>query len=290
METAVRAVRAVLAGVWLLVAWASSAAAADGRPMRIVSLNLCTDQILMMLVDPGRIAAVSYLSRNPDASVMAAEAAGLPVTHGLAEEILTLKPDLVIAGTFTTRPTVQLLQRLGYRVLVVPPAYGIDDIRRNVRRIAGAVHEPRRGDALIADFDRQLAALAAPAPERGLVAATYYASNYTSGSATLADDLIRAAGFRNLAAEMGKRGTARLALEHLIWRAPDLVVLGRTRAAYRTVTAENLKHPALNAMLRRVPAVVVPDKLWICGTPHSLDVVARLAVQRRRILAARSPQ
>lgn len=263
---------------------AAMAGSAD-KPKRIVSLNLCTDQILMMLVDPDRITAISYLSQNADTSVMAEQARRHAVARGLAEEILTLNPDLVLAGTFTTRPTVSLLKRLGRNVVEVPPAYGLDEIRRNVRLIAASVGEDEKGAAIIAAFDERLARFARPSPGRQLVAATYYASNYTSGSATLVDDVIRAAGFRNLAADLGKRGTARLSLEHLVALKPDLVVLGRTREQYKTVTAENLRHPAFNAFLKNVPHVTIPDKLWICGTPHTLDAIERLSQKRRTILA-----
>lgn len=257
------------------------------KPQRVVSLNLCTDQIVMMLVPPERIAAVSRLSLDADMSVMAHRAQSLTVTSGMAEEILTLKADLVIAGTFTTRPTLALLKRLGYRVVKVGPAYSLDQIRKNIATIAEAVGEVGKGAALIDRFDKRRAGFLHALPKVRPVAAAYYASNYTSGSATLVDDIIRSAGFRNLASDMGMSGTARLALEHLITLNPDLVVLGHTRAQYQTVTAENLKHPAFKAMLETVAHVTVPDRLTICGTPHTLDAVERL-IGARSTIAARA--
>ncbi len=258
----------------------SAAQPASEKPKRIVSLNLCTDQLLMMLVDPDRIAAVSHLSRNEDTSVMAQQARELPLAYGFAEEILTLKSDLVLAGTFTTRPTVALLKRLGHNVLVVPPAYSLDDIRKNVRLIAAAVGEEEKGAALIDAFDERLKRLARPPSDPKVTTVTYYANNYTSGSNTLADDVIRAAGFDNLTADTGTRGTGRLSLEALIAQKPDLVVLGRTRAQYNTVTADNLRHPALKVFLEAVPHLSIPDRLWICGTPHTLDAIERLSEAR----------
>lgn len=259
------------------------AAPATDKPRRIVSLNLCTDQILMMLVDPDRITAVSYLSHNDDTSVMAKQARELPLAYGVAEEILTLKPDLVLAGTFTTRPTVSLLRRLGYKVLEVSPAYSLDEIRRNVRLIAAAVGEEEKGAALIDAFDERLKHLARRPSDPEFVAVTYYANNYTSGSNTLVDDIIRAAGFSNLSADSGTRGTGTLSLEALIAEKPDLVILGRTRAQYHTVTADNLRHPALKTLLEAVPHVSIPDRLWICGTPHTLDAIERLSRARKKL-------
>lgn len=268
---------------WLLLSSVAPVGATE-KPQRIVSLNLCTDQILMMLVERHRISAVSYLSRNDDTSVMAQQARQLPVTRGLAEEILTLKADLVLAGTFTTRPTVSLLRRVGRNVVVVPPAYSLDEIRKNIRLIAAAVGERRKGEEIIADFNTRLKQLAGRSSERKPRAVTYYASNYTSGDATLVDDVIKAAGFRNLATEIGTRGTGRLSLEELVSLKPDLVVLGRTRAQYKTVTAENLRHPAFKTFLKSVPHVSIPDRLWICGTPNTLEAIERLSLARTKLL------
>ena len=110
--------------VLCLLGWlaATSPSSAEEAPKRIVSLNLCTDQLVMMLAEREQIAAVSYHAVNPDTSNLAAEALSLPITSTLAEDVITLKPDLVIAGTFTTRPTISLLRRLGVNVLEVPPA------------------------------------------------------------------------------------------------------------------------------------------------------------------------
>src|SRR3546814_9604599 len=78
-------------------------------------MNVCTDQLVMQIARPERIVSLSFLSRDPQVSAMAAEAVVFPVNHGLAEEILPLRPDLVVAGSYTTRPTVHLLRRLGAR-------------------------------------------------------------------------------------------------------------------------------------------------------------------------------
>ena len=61
----------------LLAPWPANAG--ERAPQRIVSLNLCTDQLLMMLVEPERIAAVSYHAVNPDTSNLAREARDLPI-------------------------------------------------------------------------------------------------------------------------------------------------------------------------------------------------------------------
>jgi iron complex transport system substrate-binding protein len=47
--------------LFLGVVLSVSAADAQQRPQRIVSMNLCTDELLMRMVDPSRIAAITHL-------------------------------------------------------------------------------------------------------------------------------------------------------------------------------------------------------------------------------------
>ena len=88
-------------------------AAAEAKPRRIVSINLCADQLLLMLAGRENIVSLSYFATNPEISYMAEAAHGIPVNHGRSEEILLLRPDLVLTGPFTTRTTAALLRRSG---------------------------------------------------------------------------------------------------------------------------------------------------------------------------------
>ena len=82
------------------------------KPTRIVSLDLCTDQLLIELVGRERIAAVTHLAADPAVSAIPAKAKGIPITHGAAEDVLRYDPDLILAGPFGVSPTVGLLRRL----------------------------------------------------------------------------------------------------------------------------------------------------------------------------------
>ena len=255
--------------------------AAQERPSRIVSMNLCTDQLLMLLADRERIASVSYLAANPRSSAMADQAQGLHLNHGLAEEILPLEPDLVIAGVFTTRPTVHLLRKLGYRVIDQPVANDLDDVRANVRRIAEAIGEPGRGEDLIAAFDARLAAVP-PAEARRPRLALYWANGFTSGQGTLAQAIVTAAGLHNLAADLGISGTWQLPLETLLAANPDALVTGRARE-HPALANETFRHPALQRRFAGRPQLRIEDKYWICGTPSVATAIEGLADFRATI-------
>ncbi|MFV0369590.1 MAG: ABC transporter substrate-binding protein [Hyphomicrobiaceae bacterium] len=273
-------VRACLATVFVCAAWASLASAA--KPQRIVSLNLCTDQLLMLLVDRERIAAVSYLARRPESSVLHAEAAKLPITYAQAEDVYVRRPDLVLAGTFTARATVAMLKRLGIRVEEFKPAYSLADIAMNLRRMGDLVGERSKAETLITNFDADLKKFEEGHPAQRPLAAFYYSNSYTSGGDTLAGEIATAAGLRNLGAELGLKQTMTLPLEVLVMSNPDLVIKGRTYDA-PALAQEVFEHPALKFVQRQSDEALVADKYTICGTPFTLHAVARLSEARKRL-------
>ena len=256
-----------------------------GKPMRIVSLNLCADQILLDLVPRNRIAALSILAADPQVSAAAGKARGIVATRGEAEVVLGLDPDLVIAGTFSTAATVSLLERIGRRVVKVPLAADLDGVGKTVRLIADAVGERGQGEAVVAAFEARLNAsrlrVAPPHPS----ALVYQVNGLASGAGSLADDMLKAAGFRNLVDDLklGTGGT--LPLESLIAHPPDLLVLSGPVDEYRTAVADNLRHPALAALRRERASLVLPWRTWLCGTPYIADAIETLRNARETLMS-----
>jgi iron complex transport system substrate-binding protein len=273
-------------GVCLTLASAAWPAQAPVKPARIVSLDLCADQLLIELVERERIAAVTHLAADREVSAIWEKGKGLPITRGAAEDVLRYKPDLILAGPFGVAPTVGLLRRLRMNVVVVPIAADFDGVRAAVRVVAAAVGEEARGEAMIAAFDRRLAAVAlaqlAPQPS----AVVYQVGGAVSGGG-LADAALTAAGFRNKAAEYRLNRNGQVPLELLAASPPDLLVLTSAADEYRTVVSDNLRHPALAALRKGRPSIEVPWRLWLCGTPHIADAVVRLAEARAAIEAQR---
>ncbi len=269
----------VAAAILLAICLACPALAAP--PQRVVSLNLCTDQLAVLLLPPERIAAVSFLARDADLSYVAERAASLPVVHGTAEEILPLKPDLVLAGTFTTRPTVRLLRARGIPVLELGLTRDFDDIRDQTRTVAAALGVPERAEALLAEMDRRLAAAAPAAEDRRPRALTFAPGGFTAGSGTLSDAVMRAAGLENYAAGRGLNGYGYLPIESVAADPPDLLVAGRERPGHPSLAGRMLSHPALDRSLPLEARRRVPAALWTCGGPFTVEAVELLAAARR---------
>lgn len=253
------------------------------KPTRIVSINLCTDQLLLDLVPRERIAALSRLAADRDVSAVADQLTGIKLVYGGAEEVIGNRPDLVLASPFSATPTVSLLTRLGYRVELVPFATDFDGIRRVVRQVASAVGEVERGEEVVAAFDRAVA----PSDEAGAgaqpEALVYQVNGLVSGTGSLADAALAAAGLRNQATRRALGSGARLALENIVVMPPDLVVLAQGMHTYRTVVSDNLRHPALARVMARTAGLELPMPLWLCGTPKVAAAVQLLNMARHRL-------
>lgn len=251
-------------------------------PGRVVSINLCTDQLAMLLAEEGQLVSVSRLAADPGASNLASEAARHRLNDGSAEQVYALGPDLVLAGTFTNRLSIDMLRRLGVRVEVFPPVRTLAEISDSIRQLGALLGRKARAEALVADYEaelRRLDALAAELPRDR--AAYYYANGYTSGADTLGDEILDRAGFDNAARRRGLSGAVRMPLEVLVMERPFVVrtthISGRSPAlAYTT-----LSHPALRASAAGGREAVVEERWQVCGTPFVTEAIAALIEARQ---------
>lgn len=244
------------------------------NPARVMSLNLCTDQLVLALLPPQRIASVSQRSRDRESSLLAAAAQGVAINHGLAEEVLGTRPDLVIAGTYTTPATRALLKRLGWPMLEVPPAETITQIRATTRQVARAVGESARGEQLLARMDLQLAELARhPGPP--LHIAAWDGSGFAAGPSSLYDTVLRLAGAVNVAADPKLEKAGVPDTELLLVAAPAL--LGRGGSDDRNgLRADIVGHPLVRRFWGRDRTVAIDQAFYVCGTPFVADEALRL--------------
>ena len=256
------------------------AAPAGAQPARVVSMNLCTDQLALMLAAPGQLVSVSYLAHANAVPPLAGAARALPANRGLAEEIYLLGPDLVLAGRYSTVATVAMLERLGIPVARFEPENSLDDVETALAQMGDLLGQQARAEALIARFRADRATIEARVATPGPRAVLYSARGWTGGSRTLSGDILRAAGLRNLADELGLEWGGMVALESLILADPDRLILGRSGSAQGYSEARAmLDHPALRSSRAYAAGVAVNDRDWVCGTPHVLSAVARLIAE-----------
>jgi iron complex transport system substrate-binding protein len=250
---------------------------APNKPHRIVSLNLCSDELVLRLADRDDIASVTWLSRDPNNSNVAGLAAQVPVNHGLAEEVVPLAPDLVIAGAYTTRTAVAFLRRMGVRLLELDVPRSLDDVLAQIREVAQAVGEPERGERMIAAMERRLAALRERATHEHPRALVLNPNGFTSGPGSLVDKIITAAGLTNLAAGLDVGNYGRIPLETVAVSGVDVLILNGRRDGPPSLATELLHHPVLAKLPHLARLVVLPSRLWTCGGPAIVEAAERLA-------------
>ena len=260
-------------------------ALAKEKPL-IASMNLCTDQLVLLLADEDQILSLSYLSHDDKSSVYVDKARAYPTNRGLAEEIYILKPDITVTGTYSNWTAATMLEQLGMTVARFEPAYKIDDIRANILAMGDIIDQQEKAALIIADFDKRLSQLISNSPYRPR-AALYAANGYTSGKSSLAHHILDTAGFANIGAELGYDYGAQLAIESLLMTAPDIIIsnppgLGHARAEEMT------QHPALDYVRQNMPIEITTNKNWVCDTPLILDAIEELARLREQMTKAKA--
>jgi len=272
--------RIVASFLALLLGLGSTGRAAP-RPRRLVSICLPGDQLLLQLATREEIAAISWLGADPELSPHWEAAKGVPATRGLAEELVALRPDLVLVGTFTTPVTRAVLERLNVPVLEIGVPSSFEELRALFRKTAQALgpEAEERAGAILARMDRRLAALEARGPDPRPTALFYFQDGYSPGKGTFADALLEAAGYRNLGAEIAAPGAVALSLEEALMAGPDLMIFAAYHENAPTFREAGQNHPAFRELARLRPEmkiVTIPFRHLDCPDPSNLDIVEAL--------------
>ncbi len=241
--------------------WAASAAA-----LKVASLNLCTDEYLLLLARPSEIASVSHLSRDPRESVVWRAARRHAANTGSLESALAARPTLLLTmGGGGGRSTALLARRLGIRVLDLPYPASIADVERQAVRVAAALGNPRRAAPLL----HQVADLRRNAPGKARDAAFLGGGGLSLDPAALGAQWMRLAGLQQRALPGG-----RLNLETLATWPPQLLLRSDYRGGQWSRDAAWLRHP----LVRRLQGRTVPldGRPWTCAGLPMIAEVRRL--------------
>lgn len=258
-------------------------ALADGpgrAPERVVSINLCTDQLAMLLAAPGQLVSVSHLATEMQSSSMVEEAQAYPMNRGQVEQVFLMRPDMVLAGTYTQVSTVEMLRGLGVEVVQVPPATSLAEAVEQIRVVGRALGQEAKANAMADEFAKALDAARFQGDKR--TAAFYYPNGYTTGAGTLANEVLELTGFTNIGADAGVTGGGILPLERLVMAGPDLIVSSE-RYPGASRAEDILVHPALKAVEARAGIELQSDADWVCGTPHLLRAIAKMQAARAEL-------
>lgn len=245
--------------------------AAD-QPGRIVSLDYCADQYVLKFADRERILAVSPDAAK-DFSFMRGAAEGVPVVRPNAEDVLLLKPDLVVRSYGGGPGATHFFEQAGIPVLDVGWTPDLPAVLDNIQRMADGLGAPDRGAAVVADMKARLAALSdRPSGKRVLYLTP---AGVTSGPGSLIHEMIRAAGLENFEAEPGWRA---IPLERLAREQPDLVAAAFFGTAASQPDAWSpMQHPVARAQLTGRNVVSLQGAWTSCNGWFLMEAIEALA-------------
>ncbi len=234
-------------------------------PQRIVSVLLATDEILSDLVDPSRIQAVTYLAADDSISNVSAWAQ--EILHKIQvdiEQILACEPDLVFVAQFTRAEVVKLLLDADLLIVQIEFYNSIDDVKKNIERIAQAVGAETQAQEVILQMNEKLEEIEAKIKniKTRPTVMSYSASGFTSGKDTTIHELIVRAGGRNVAAEHGIMGSQKVSVEKLIEWNPDVILLSSYSPGKEGFVHELRADPALQTVraIKNNHIYVIPGK------------------------------
>lgn len=257
----------------LALAGCSAVPARESARLRptFVSLNPCTDAILIEVAEPAQLLAISSYSHDPASSSLdQSTARRFRATRGTVEEVLALRPDVVIDGTFTPPATRVAMGRLGLRLEQEGMAATVPDSIAQIRRLAALAGHPQRGEALVLRIEAALAAARSSGPP--VSAIVWQSGGIVAGQGTLIDDLLNRTGFANAAAARGLNQASLLPLEAMLADPPQVILAAGNRHGNED---RLLRHPALAGLSGTMRARFEPSLLW-CGGPTILAAVERL--------------
>jgi len=256
----------------------SSTAAAQSPPSRIVSMNVCTDQLLLRLVEPDRIASLSYLAADPYYSPFSVEAKRFVLNRGRAEEVVALEPDLVLTSQFSAGFTASLLERRGYDVVRFGFANDLDDVTAQVTQLGELTQRGEQAEVLLENLHSTVAESGARLRTvlRGERAVFLSNNGFVFGKETLQDAFLQDLGLINVASESGLFGPAPMSLEALLAAEPTLVFMPTMNAVDAQLAHPLLRHPVWERLSAQVHRVVLEDRWFDCAGPELLHAYAAL--------------
>jgi iron complex transport system substrate-binding protein len=250
----------------LAISLALASAPAGAAPRRVASLNLCTDELVLLLAAPGQIVSVTHLAQQEVETMLWRRARAYEGNDGSLLSVIAARPDLIVTMGGGARDRARIAPRLGIPTLDLPFASSFGDVAENIARLATALGRPQAGEALI----RRMAALIRSRPR-----ARRDAIWLGSGGRTVSADGLEAQWMA--LAGLGQRAMQgdRVSLETLLTRPPAILLRSDYRAGQYSNGQRWLSHPAARRATR-ARTIVTDGRSWTCMGPLLVGEIERL--------------
>lgn len=242
------------------------APAVAAPPQHVVSLRLCTDELLLLLADPKQIASVTYLSQLPEETPLWQRARAYRRNDGSLLSVAGLRPELVLtlAGS-SDRAAIGA--RLGMKVIELPfPPQSLADVESETMIVARALGREARGRQVVTTIER----VRRSAPPKALDTILLRGGGRSVAPTGAAAEWLRAAGLRQRSLP-GDRAD----LETLLVRPPAVLLRSTYRSGQISAEQRWLSLP-LAAHARAGRTLQTDGRMWTCMGPLTAGEVLRL--------------
>ncbi len=243
----------------------AAAVPAGAAPRRVVSLNLCTDELLLMLGQPSQVASVTHLSHKPAETVLWRQARRYPLNDGSLLSVARLRPDLVLTMGGGSGDKLAIARRIGMRVVDLPYPQSLADIERSIATVATALGRGAAGRNLL----KRMAALRRTQPARRIDTVWLGGGGRSVAATGLAAQWMGLAGLRQRALPGD-----RISLEELLTRPPRLLLRSDYRESQYSGEQRWLRHPLARSARSRT--IATDGRRWTCMGPSLIGEILRL--------------
>jgi iron complex transport system substrate-binding protein len=274
--------RAWLSALAIVAFWALTSSAFAAGP-RIVSMNVCSDQLLLSLADPDQIIGLSRFSRDDWQSFAAGDARRYPILSGGAEDVLIAKPDIVVASLFDKRATRELLKAKGLHLVEFTVPRTLDEVKAQIHEMGEVVQHPDRANAAVTRLDAAITQARAAVTNHHYRVLPLARRGWVSGDDSLVNSLLTTTGLINPAVELGLANGGFASLEAIVKLRPDFILVSEASDRAEDDGRAFLLHPALERFYPPDKRIVLPEKFTVCGGVMLADALDRLTAELKRV-------
>jgi len=255
-------------GLWSTVFGLLSAHGAE----RIVSLNACTDELLLQLALPEQIAGVTRFDHSPRSQEVLNQNSHIVRMSSDVESIIKMNPSVVLAGPFSNPLLINQLKQLNIPIVNLPVPRNWIELEEAVEQVSVLLKRPQAGEALQKKI-RELSRFQGRTQWQGKRAVFWSAAGHVSGKNTFEDTVLTTLGMMNISAV---DGYAFLSIEDLIELRPDVIIVTQNPAFKDSWSHETLFHPALKKALPQLEYLHIPEEAVSCASEYTVEVLQSL--------------
>lgn len=146
------------------------------------------------------------------------------------EKIIELKPDLVIASSFFTKESLQKLEALNVKVVVISNNNSLEGTYNIIKKVGEIITAESEANKIVYNMNKKITSVLdkvkdKPTPVVYYVMSYGRAGNFTAGKNTFIGNLINMAGGKNAADDVNEWAYS---IEKLIEKNPDILICSNT--------------------------------------------------------------